>query len=66
MANEPMSQGPKGPKGRRSGKNKRNGKYARQRVRTTKNKLASCQRHIVQHPKDTYGHDQYLVRLRVA
>jgi hypothetical protein len=43
----------KTPKLRRSGRNKANGKYERQRQRTEKNKLRRRSRHFREHPDDT-------------
>lgn len=54
----------KGPKARRSAKNARVGKYKAQRVRTERNKLAACVRHVDTHPNDSFGADQLLKRRR--
>ena len=44
---------PKGShKGRQSAHNQHTGRYAKQRMRTTKNKHIKQEKHLVQHPND--------------
>ncbi len=54
---------PKGShKRKQTSKRQRTGKYAKQRIRTTRNKIVAQQKHLVQHPNDL----QAVVNIRKA